>query len=135
MKTHYMQSLDWLILATYFAILLAIGIWASMKRKKESSLFLADRSLRWYHIGFSMWGTNVGPSMLRMVCLRLHSHVGICVRSALFGIKDPDIARVHGIAVRSIHAKYPGMVHHCDNHHLMAGADTVCRRHSDTSGV
>lgn len=64
MKTHYMQSLDWLILATYFAILLAIGIWASMKRKKESSLFLADRSLRWYHIGFSMWGTNVGPSML-----------------------------------------------------------------------
>ena len=64
MKTHYMQSLDWLILAVYFAILLAIGIWASMKRKKESSLFLAERSLRWHHIGFSMWGTNVGPSML-----------------------------------------------------------------------
>ena len=64
MNTHYMQSLDWLILAVYFAILLLIGIWASMKRKKESSLFLAERSLRWYHIGFSMWGTNVGPSML-----------------------------------------------------------------------
>lgn len=64
MKTHYMQGLDWVILATYFAILMAIGIWASMKRKKESSLFLAERSLRWYHIGFSMWGTNVGPSML-----------------------------------------------------------------------
>ena len=64
MKTHYMQSLDWLILATYFAILLAIGIWASTRRKKESSLFLAEHSLRWHHIGFSMWGTNVGPSML-----------------------------------------------------------------------
>ncbi len=64
MNTHYMQSLDWLILAVYFAILILIGIWASMKRKKESSLFLAERSLRWYHIGFSMWGTNVGPSML-----------------------------------------------------------------------
>ncbi len=59
-----MQGLDWVILAVYFAILLAIGLWASMKRKKESSLFLADHSLRWYHIGFSMWGTNVGPSML-----------------------------------------------------------------------
>ena len=59
-----MQSLDWLILAVYFAILLAIGIWASTKRKKEGSLFLAERSLRWHHIGFSMWGTNVGPSML-----------------------------------------------------------------------
>ena len=64
MNTHYMQSLDWLILAIYFAILIAIGLWASSKRKKESSLFLADRSLRWHHIGFSMWGTNVGPSML-----------------------------------------------------------------------
>ena len=59
-----MQSLDWLILAVYFAILLIIGIWASTKRKKESSLFLAEHSLRWHHIGFSMWGTNVGPSML-----------------------------------------------------------------------
>jgi SSS family solute:Na+ symporter len=64
MSTHYMQSLDWLILAAYFAILLAIGIWASTRRKKEGSLFLAERSLRWHHIGFSMWGTNVGPSML-----------------------------------------------------------------------
>ena len=64
MNTHYMQSLDWIILAAYFLILLTIGIWASTKRKKESSLFLAGRSLRWHHIGFSMWGTNVGPSML-----------------------------------------------------------------------
>ena len=64
MNTHYMQSLDWLILAAYFAILVAIGLWASGKRKKNSSLFLAERSLRWHHIGFSMWGTNVGPSML-----------------------------------------------------------------------
>jgi SSS family solute:Na+ symporter len=64
MNTHYMQSPDWIILAVYFVILLAIGIWASTKRKKESSLFLAEYSLRWHHIGFSMWGTNVGPSML-----------------------------------------------------------------------
>ena len=59
-----MQTLDWTILAIYFVVLLAIGLWASTKRKKESSLFLAGRSLRWHHIGFSMWGTNVGPSML-----------------------------------------------------------------------
>ena len=59
-----MQTLDWIILAVYFVVLLAIGLWASTKRKKESSLFLAGRSLRWHHIGFSMWGTNVGPSML-----------------------------------------------------------------------
>lgn len=64
MQTHYMQSLDWLILGIYFLVLILIGIWASTKRKKESSLFLAEHSLRWHHIGFSMWGTNVGPSML-----------------------------------------------------------------------
>ena len=64
MESHYMHWPDWLILAAYFAILLAIGIWASIKRKKNSSLFLAEHSLRWHHIGFSMWGTNVGPSML-----------------------------------------------------------------------
>ncbi|MDR0989713.1 MAG: sodium:solute symporter [Prevotellaceae bacterium] len=55
---------DWSILLGYFIVLLAIGIWASSKRKKGSSLFLAEHSLRWHHIGFSMWGTNVGPSML-----------------------------------------------------------------------
>ncbi len=64
METHYMESLDWLILGSYFAILLGIGLWASMRRKKNSSLFLAEHSLQWHHIGFSMWGTNVGPSML-----------------------------------------------------------------------
>ena len=62
--THYMEALDWVILVIYFALLISIGVWASMKRKKGSSLFLAEHSLRWHHIGFSMWGTNVGPSML-----------------------------------------------------------------------
>ena len=54
MNTHYMQGLDWLILSAYFIVLIAIGLWASMKRKKGGSLFLAERSLRWHHIGFSM---------------------------------------------------------------------------------
>ncbi len=64
MNSQSLQSLDWVIIAAYFVVLLAIGMWASSKRKKGSSLFLAERSLRWHHIGFSMWGTNVGPSML-----------------------------------------------------------------------
>ncbi len=59
-----MHTMDWVVLASYFIILLAIGLWASSKSKKESSKFLAGNSLRWHHIGFSMWGTNVGPSML-----------------------------------------------------------------------
>ncbi len=64
MQSIALTSTDWIILVAYFVILLAIGVWASTKRKKGSSLFLAEHSLRWHHIGFSMWGTNVGPSML-----------------------------------------------------------------------
>lgn len=57
-------TLDWVILLTYFVVLIIIGLWASARKKKEENLFLANHSLKWYQIGFSMWGTNVGPSML-----------------------------------------------------------------------
>ena len=69
MHANYLDTLDWGILIAYFLILIGIGIWASLKRKKGSSLFLAERSLKWHHIGFSMWGTNVGPSMPSAISL------------------------------------------------------------------
>lgn len=56
MHAKFLDTLDWGILIAYFLILIAIGIWASSKRKKGSSLFLAEHSLRWHHIGFSMLG-------------------------------------------------------------------------------
>lgn len=64
MNATHLEGLDWTILVGYFAVLLGIGIWASTKQQKGGSRFLAEKSLRWHHIGFSMWGTNVGPSML-----------------------------------------------------------------------
>ena len=64
MDSKSLETLDWTILIGYFVVLLIIGVWASRKSRNGSSKFLAERSLRWYHIGFSMWGTNVGPSML-----------------------------------------------------------------------
>ncbi|WP_207492360.1 sodium:solute symporter [Aridibaculum aurantiacum] len=59
-----LQPLDFAIVAAYLVILIAIGYWVSKKRNKEDNLFLAGRSLGWTSIGFTMWGTNVGPSML-----------------------------------------------------------------------
>lgn len=60
-----MRPADWIVLVAYFMILMAVGLWASAKSNKGGGhKFLAGRSLRWHHIGFSMWGTNVGPSML-----------------------------------------------------------------------
>ena len=64
MLTSSLHTLDWIILIGYFIVLIAIGLWASRKTSDGKSKFLAARSLRWHHIGFSMWGTNVGPSML-----------------------------------------------------------------------
>jgi len=60
---------DWAILVIYFVVLLAIGLWASHKQQQEGkNAFLASKSLGWHHIGLSMWGTNVGPSMLIASC-------------------------------------------------------------------
>lgn len=56
--------IDFIVIVLYFSILIVIGLWACSKKKKNTAGFLADHSLRWHHIGFSMWGTNVGPSML-----------------------------------------------------------------------
>ncbi len=66
--TTSLATLDWIILIAYFVILIGIGLWASSKTKEGSSKFLANNTLRWHHIGFSMWGTNVGPSMLIASC-------------------------------------------------------------------
>lgn len=61
-----LQTVDYIIVAVYLLILLYIGYRASFGRKKkdDENLFLAGKSLNWYSIGFNMWGTNVGPSML-----------------------------------------------------------------------
>jgi SSS family solute:Na+ symporter len=68
MKAIYnlLQPVDFVIVAIYLAILIALGWWVSFgqKKNKDQNLFLADKSLGWATIGFTMWGTNVGPSML-----------------------------------------------------------------------
>jgi len=68
MKAIYslLQPVDFIIVAIYLVILIALGWWVSFgqKKNKDQNLFLADKSLGWASIGFTMWGTNVGPSML-----------------------------------------------------------------------
>lgn len=61
-----LQFIDYVIVIVYLLILLFIGYKASFGKKKKTgeTLFLAGKSLSWYSIGFNMWGTNVGPSML-----------------------------------------------------------------------
>jgi SSS family solute:Na+ symporter len=58
-------SLDIGVIITYVVVLIAVAAWASYGGKKQGgNLFLANKSLGWFAIGLTMWGTNVGPSML-----------------------------------------------------------------------
>ena len=140
MHANYLDTLDWGILIAYFLILIGIGIWASLKRKKGSSLFLAERSLKWHHIGFSMWGTNVGPSMLIASASAgfttgiVHLLAGFCLCPPLFGSAYHHLAGVHGAAFRTVHPQHSCLVHHCDDPYLVACPDLIRRRYPYPSG-
>jgi len=61
-----LRPIDFIVVGIYLLVLIGIGYWVSFikQRNKEENLFLAGRSLGWGSIGLTMWGTNVGPSML-----------------------------------------------------------------------
>lgn len=62
----HLGSLDFIVVGIYLLLLIGIGYWVSFVKKKaqDGNLFLANHSLKWPSIGLTMWGTNVGPSML-----------------------------------------------------------------------
>lgn len=62
----YLHAIDFVVVVVYLFVIIGIGYWVSFIKKKEAggNLFLAGRSLTWPSIGLTMWGTNVGPSML-----------------------------------------------------------------------
>ncbi|RNL89149.1 Na+/glucose cotransporter [Sinomicrobium pectinilyticum] len=61
-----LQPVDFIVVGIYLAIVIGMGAWVSFRSKSAvgDNQFLAGNSLRWPGIGFTMWGTNVGPSML-----------------------------------------------------------------------
>ncbi len=63
-----LKFIDFVIIALYIVVLLAIGFWVSFRKKHTRDLFLAGNTLGWLNIGFSIFGTNVSPSMLIASC-------------------------------------------------------------------
>jgi SSS family solute:Na+ symporter len=57
-------TLDIWVLAAYFAVIIAIGVWVSRKTESGSDLFLAGRSLTWGIIGFSLFASNISSTTL-----------------------------------------------------------------------
>jgi SSS family solute:Na+ symporter len=57
----HITSLDWLMIALYFGVLLAVAWWVVKKGKDSSTdYFLAGRNLGWWVIGASIFASNIG---------------------------------------------------------------------------
>ncbi|TVS14383.1 MAG: Na+/glucose cotransporter [Planctomycetaceae bacterium] len=60
-----MESLDWVVIATYFAIVLGIAWWVIRKNKDTADdYFLAGRNLGWWVVGASIFSSNIGSEHL-----------------------------------------------------------------------
>jgi solute:Na+ symporter, SSS family len=56
-----LTALDWLAIACYFGILLAVAWWVVRKNKDTAAdYFLAGRNLSWWVIGASIFASNIG---------------------------------------------------------------------------
>ena len=63
-----MTVLDYAVFWLYVAVLLIIGAVVSYRQRANDDLFLGGRSLGWVNVGFSIFGTNVGPAFLIATC-------------------------------------------------------------------
>ena len=62
------ETIDWLIIAIYFLVSLAIGIWASKKAGSDTqSFFLAGRNMPWWLLGISMVATTFSTDTPNLV--------------------------------------------------------------------
>jgi SSS family solute:Na+ symporter len=60
-----MTTLDWLVIAAYFGLLLALAWWVILRRKETADdYFLAGRNLGWFVVGASIFASNIGSEHL-----------------------------------------------------------------------
>jgi SSS family transporter len=63
-----LSPLDWSIVGAYFALSLAVGIWASKQAGKDTkSFFLAGRNMPWWLLGVSMVATTFSTDTPNLV--------------------------------------------------------------------
>src|ERR1700704_4947073 len=60
-----LSTIDILVIAAYFLVLLGIGYWAARREKNVSSdYFLAGRDVGWLAVGASLFASNIGSEHL-----------------------------------------------------------------------
>ena len=55
-----MTGLDWIVIGLYFAALVAVVWWSSLKQQSSADYFLAGRNIGWFAIGGSLFASNIG---------------------------------------------------------------------------
>lgn len=63
-----LRTLDFVVIIGYVLLLLAVGGSVAWRNRNGSDLFLGGRSMKWYNVGFSIFGTNIGPTFLIASC-------------------------------------------------------------------
>lgn len=60
-----METLDWVMVGGYFALLFGVAAWVILKSKDTADdFFLAGRNLGWFVIGASIFASNIGSEHL-----------------------------------------------------------------------
>ena len=60
-----LNTIDILVLASYFLVIFGIGYWAARREKNESAdYFLASREVGWLAVGASLFASNIGSEHL-----------------------------------------------------------------------
>ncbi|MDX1942691.1 MAG: sodium:solute symporter [Saprospiraceae bacterium] len=55
------ETLDWVVIGIYFAMLLGIALWVITRRQKNTEdYFLAGRNIGWFVVGASIFASNIG---------------------------------------------------------------------------
>ena len=63
-----LSAIDWIIIGVYFAVSLAVGIWASKQAGEDTkSFFLAGRNMPWWLLGVSMVATTFSTDTPNLV--------------------------------------------------------------------
>ena len=56
-----LETLDWIVIGVYFAVLIAVAIWVILQKQNNTEdFFLAGRNVGWFVIGSSIFASNIG---------------------------------------------------------------------------
>lgn len=59
-----MHIVDWVVLALYIAVVVAIGVWANRRQTDTEAYFLGNRNMRWWAAGLSIIATSFSAASI-----------------------------------------------------------------------